>query len=348
MGQLDPAAGLARDGRPPRRAVDLSGFMFSGKSAVSDLLRECDRVLVPNYRTEFDLLRIGGGLIDLENAVVDWSPIRTQSALTRFERTVQRLAATPAFPANLVTTGFGYARQYPGILEGARRFVDEIVDVAWSTPWPFDDLDDGPVATFTRKLRSRFGAAPRRSYRLVSAERFPGAASAFVSSLLWQGADPSRYDLVVTHNALEPFDPARHLHLLGPGARSIVVDRDPRDIYATAITTQVGFNDDLEFYRRIAGAHDVETFIRRHQAYRRACAPANDRVLRLRFEDVALRYDETVARVLEFLELPSTAHVARGSHLDPERTRANIGIWRAPALAAYAADFARIEAECGA
>jgi hypothetical protein len=84
--------------------VDLSGFMFSGKSAVSDLLREYDGVYVPGYREEFDLLRMAGGLIDLANAVDDWSPIRTHAALDRFERLTRRMADAPRFPRNLFTT----------------------------------------------------------------------------------------------------------------------------------------------------------------------------------------------------------------------------------------------------
>lgn len=79
------------------KIVDLSGFMFSGKSAASDILREFSGVFVPNYLVEFDLLRMPGGLIDLKNAVMDWSPVRTYGAVCRFSDLVDSFAILPAF-----------------------------------------------------------------------------------------------------------------------------------------------------------------------------------------------------------------------------------------------------------
>ena len=67
------------------RFLDLSGFIVSGKQAYSDLLREFDGFLVPEAEREFELIRIQGGIRDLENALVeDWSPIRADAALRRF------------------------------------------------------------------------------------------------------------------------------------------------------------------------------------------------------------------------------------------------------------------------
>ena len=48
------------------QVVDLSGFSFSGKSALSDLLKEVDGIFVPPNDVEFDLIRISGGIISLD------------------------------------------------------------------------------------------------------------------------------------------------------------------------------------------------------------------------------------------------------------------------------------------
>lgn len=328
------------------RIVDLSGFMFSGKAAASDLLREFRGISVPNYRVEFDLLRVAGGLADLKNAVEDWSPIRTHAALDRFERTVRQLASTPGRLAKYVTTGYGYSKLFPRIEVLLDRFIEEITEVEWQTPWPYDDLTDGPIATFLRKVRTRAGKNKFREYRLVSKEKFLPAAQAFVHALLWEGVDLDSVHMVVAHNALEPFNPERHIDLLGPGARCIVVDRDPRDIYATAITTQTGFNDQLEFYRRIAGAHDVDVFIKRYLVYRRYTTMDESRVLRIRFEDLVRQYDETVAQIMTFLALDDADHTYRQMHFKPEQSARNIGLWRDAKLKSHEADFARIAEQC--
>jgi hypothetical protein len=328
------------------RVVDLSGFMFSGKSAVSDVLREFERFDVPHYRSEFDLLRISGGLIDLKNAVMDWSPIRTPAALERFERVANRLAATPGFPDKLFATGFGYSKRYPNFEAATREFIDAIVEVEWQTPWPYDDLNDSAIATLRRKILRRLGSVPYRRYRLISRQKFMAAVQAYVGCLLWQATDRARVDTLVTHNALEPFNPQANLDLLGPGAKSIVVDRDPRDIYATAITTQTGFNDDLEFYKRIAGAHDVDVFIARYRIYRESCAGQQPDVLRLRFEDLVSRYNETVGEIRSFLEVPAVQHAARGTIFKPEVARQNVGLWTSRALRPFEHDFVKIANAC--
>jgi len=104
------------------KVIDLSGYMFSGKSAVSDILREFNGVYVPNYLVEFDLLRMPGGLIDLKHAVMDWSPIRTFAAINRFDKLVNRLACSPKFPQKLFKTGYGYNQRYPNILQLKDQF----------------------------------------------------------------------------------------------------------------------------------------------------------------------------------------------------------------------------------
>ena len=50
---------------------DLSGYMFSVKSSVIDLIREFKGYYVPNYRYEFPLIRIQNGIMDLEKALID-------------------------------------------------------------------------------------------------------------------------------------------------------------------------------------------------------------------------------------------------------------------------------------
>jgi len=328
------------------KVLDLSGYMFSGKAAVSDLLREFKGIHVPNYRVEFDLLRISGGLIDLRHALDDWSPIRTHSALNRFEKTIKKLAATPGFPQKFYSTGFGYARLYPDIIECLEQFLTESVTLEWETPWPYDDLEDSGLATFVRKLLGRVGHNKMRHYRLTFPDAFYPAAQGFVHRILTRDLNVAEYGILVTHNALEPFDPGKNLVLLGEKAQCIVVDRDPRDIYATAITTQQGFNDNLEFYRRIAGAHDVDTFIKRYNLYRSMINDLSDRVLRVNFEDLVTNYQATVDNVCSFLELGRTDHQEPYKYFDPERSRHNMELWKLKELEIFKGDFQRIFEHC--
>lgn len=331
---------------PQKRIVDLSGFMFSGKSAVSDILREIDGIYVPNYRLEFDLLRMAGGLIDLKNSINNWSPLRTHSALNRFEELVNKCATSPGYPAKLFKTGMGYEKIFPHIMDDLEKFLERITYVEWSTPWPYDDLYDGYIQTFFRKLFFKFEKNKIRRYRLIDKTVFLSAAQEFVKDLLLENSDENA-DIIVTHNALEPFSPEKNLDLLGNNSRCIVVDRDPCDIYATSITSQFGFNDRLNFYQRIAGAHDINVFIKRHNIYRYNISEYNgENVLRLKFEDVVLKYEETLVAVYDFLEIDEKRHKNKLLYFNPDKSKENIGLWRNKELNSFSDDFIRINNEC--
>jgi hypothetical protein len=289
-----------------------------------------------------------GGLIDLKNSVMDWSPVRTYAAVCRFDQLVNALALSPRFPEKLYKTGFGYTRDYPNIVRLKDEFLSSIMAVQWDTPWPYADIDDGPLETFVRKIYSKLSRSKSRKYFLVDKDSFIPAAQKFIQSLLIDSIGDDHPDIVVTHNALEPFLPSNNLDLLGDDAICIVVDRDPRDIYATAITSQVGFNDNLQLYRRIAGAHDLEVYIKRYLTYRRNIKLDDSRVLRLNFRDLVLDYDQSVQKICDFAGLAATTQVHRKAYFDPEKSRSNLDLWKREELAPYAADFSRIAAVCNA
>ena len=73
--------------------IDINGTGNSGKSTITDLLREFEGVFLYDHLFEFDLIRIQGGLIDLKHNIHDyWSPIRADYAVQRFMKTAKRLS----------------------------------------------------------------------------------------------------------------------------------------------------------------------------------------------------------------------------------------------------------------
>lgn len=328
------------------KIVDLSGYMFSGKSAVSDILREFDGVHVPNYLVEFDLLRMPGGLIDLKNAVMDWSPIRTYAALMKFSNLVDKIAIYPRFPVNLIRSGYGYSQRYPSLILSKNKFINSLVTCKWETPWPYADIDDGPFDTFVRKILRKISVHKKRNYLLVDRDRFEELAQEFVRSILLDGIQDKGLSALVTHNALEPFSPQKNINLLGKNALCIVVDRDPRDIYATAITSSAGFNEDVGLNRLIAGAHNVDIFIQRYLTYRRNTDFNDDRVLRINFKDLVLNYDYKIEEIRDFIGLQKSQHIHRKLHFNPELSIKNTEVWAQDSMSRYADDFNKIASEC--
>lgn len=320
--------------------LDLSGYGFSGKQACSDLIREFDGYQVEDAAFEFNLLRVPGGLLDLEAAVTDgWSFIRSDGAVRRFQRVVSRIA-TPnrlSRPKSwFQAIGWSWDDHYYGqFSELSRRFVDQIVEGSWKMEWPFAWVDEGAVEIFLRKLAVRLGIrkAAEFSLHLVRPECFHAAAADFLMELLRVRME-AQTRVIVLHNAFEPYHPERCFRFF-PVAKSIVVSRDPRDVFAEHAQT---------WYEPMR--IPCTEFIPRFRAYQElsggdGMAPG---VLRIRFEELTLRYDETVERILSHLGEPASVHVRKLSNFNPEVSRRNVGVWREQLRPA---DARRIEAELG-
>lgn len=369
--------------------LDLSGYMFTGKAAAIDLVREFAGYNVPYYRTEFPLIRVQDGIMDLEKALVDdWSPIRSDVAISRFLTLVKKLAQCETkwslHEEELV--GFGLDREFHGkFYEFAVAYVESLVSYSSEIPWPYASLNQSAVELLGRRLgthllgragrlargvirlpqrmprlltpqklrkaseigqafydeladQSRRVAAttgadngwPVITSRLAGGENFHDATQQFLERLLALQVSDANVHTIVMHNGFEPYNPARCLRYFRD-ARCIVVDRDPRDIYVTAVTPSKGFNDAAEVYRKIAGAVDSKTFVQRFLTLRRNTRVTSDppgRVLRLRFEDLVLDYECTLQKVYHFLGESAATHVQKGAFFKPDESSRNIGLWK--------------------
>ncbi|MDE1326591.1 hypothetical protein L9W97_15745 [Vibrio aestuarianus] len=310
--------------------LDLSGYMFSGKSAFSDLMREFDGYLVPDYRTEFDLVRVSGGLLDLRGCIVDnWSPIRADASVKKFKKTINVLSRTPKGFRKLYQSGFGYEKIYPNIDLATSKFISELICDSWRMKWPYALVDLDGFAIFKTKLKAKLEkkfAWPEVEFNLISGHEFDKKAQAYIKELLCYKL-PSNVDTVVTHNALEPYNPELGIDLFGV-AKSIVIDRDVRDIYMTSITLNPGYNDDVDTFKKISGSFNIDSFIKRQKLLRQIKPNKREtRVLRINFEDLVYKYDDTISEIINFLEIDQSKHVLKGMYFNPEASKKNTKLW---------------------
>ena len=313
-----------------QKFLDLSGYMFSGKAAASDLMREFEGFYLPNYRSEFDLIRMPGGLADLKRSFGEWSVVGVDDAVRRFDLVVKKMALSPKGIDKLFRTGFGYEKKYPGILAYTENFLASITDKSWSISWPYSMLTLTPMEIFMIKVKAILTNAspwPEVEYRLCSGDNFVDAAKLYVESVLTSGASDN-FHTVIIHNALEPFDPKRGFAFFND-IKSIVIDRDVRDIYMTGITHSDGFNDNVKLYSKILGSFDIDIFIQRQELLRRNTDYSECKnILRLRFEDLVCDYDGTLKKIVEFLDIDPLSHTNKFRYFDPKKSVKNVGLWK--------------------
>lgn len=306
------------------RCLDLSGYAFTGKHAVIDLVREFEGYHVPHFTFEFCLLRIQGGILDLKTALVDdWSPIRSDAAIRRFKKLVRRVG-TRNSRLNLRTwfeaTGLNYDEHFNHrFFELSERYLNELVDASWKAEWPYAMAEWSAPDLFWRRVKRHLGfkSAYAVEMYLAAPGDFIGATRRYLRDLLSSSVAPGT-KTVVMHNAFEPFNPYRSLDFFD-SAKCIIVDRDPRDNYVAGLS-----------YKPIA--LPAAEFATRYRLYRLAAERnlrPSDRILRIQFEDLVLRYEQTLKRILAFLGEDRSVHVRPLQYFDPAVSAKNVGIWKA-------------------
>lgn len=309
--------------------LDLSGYAFTGKHAVIDLMREFSGFCVAKFNYEFNIIRIQGGIRDLETALVDdWSPIRSDAAIRHFRRLVDRLASKNAWlkPSSWFhATGWNYEDFFHGRFRPRSvRYLAQLIDVEWKSNWPYPMAEMTGFELFRRKLLYRLGVNNAFDVTVVlanaDAETFLTLTRSYLADLLEAFAEGSGAHTVVMHNTFEPFNPGRALRYFDD-ARCIIVDRDPRDNYVAQISD------------RIYGSSRVspDVFVKRYRLYRRRAQRHPDppgTVLRLQFESLIIDYEGTLARIMDYLGLSPADHVDPRRYFNPEVSGKNVGIWR--------------------
>lgn len=302
--------------------LDLSGFTFSGKHAVIELVREFDGFSVPHFEDEFLLIRVQDGISDLENALVaDWSPVRCHAAIARFIKLIEICDRK----ATRTRIGYDYSARYNGNFRRlAEIFLTQIIDVKWDAKWPFAWHHLSTFELIKEKILAKLNIsnAFESTLYLASGKNFNQKVREFLEPLLTLTI-PKNCHTVVLHNAIEPYNPLKGLNYF-TNAQSINVYRDPRDNYIAAVTHS-------PLYKKIAGADSVDTFIRRYRLLMQYAEDARiDPVLvkRIQYEDLIFNYEKTVAEISEFLGKNRVAHSRKLAHFNPEFSRKFVGMWK--------------------
>ena len=313
------------------KVLDLSGYMFSGKGAASDLIKEFDGFSVPYRRSEFDLLRIPHGLIDLRCSLVDkWSWVRSDSAIREFIQIATTMGNSPQnIFQKLFIVGFGYNARYHRFNEATNEFIDSLTDDTWKMQWPYEMPSLYPAKYAWLRVKAKLKGIqpwPVIDFRLCSGADFDKYAKRYLQKILSLTGDINSHT-IVTHNMLEPYDPTSGFCFFDD-IHSIVVDRDVRDIYMTSLIHSDGFNDKVPVYSRITGAFNIDTFIKRQKILRsKTNYTHNDRVLRVQFEDLVVNYENTVKKIILFLDINQDTHVRKFKHFSPKKSAENIRLW---------------------
>lgn len=299
--------------------VAVNGFGYSGSSTIADILSEfdCTTVLAnvnkhgsQRDRTdtclETDFIRNAFGVFDLERAFMSRSQSQRDIAVKLF---MHLICYTYKFGENFYTDEF---------IRLTRDFIDSIVKFKIDTPVSFvfapyldsigevaPDLSEAgrchPVVSMLKDISVSEYRKLAKKYLVSFFKSIPSKKYLVLDQVLADGTcDLERYEDYVGKYKL------------------IAVYRDPRDVYVQS--RRCGYS---------WVAKNVDDFC---WWYRFQLAPyigrKDHRLLMLRFEDIVYRYDQSLAKIMDFLNLHSSQHINAGRGFLASASAKNIGLWR--------------------
>ncbi len=310
------------------KVIDLSGYSFTGKSAVFDFLSEFKGYRYHSKNFEFELLRTAGGITDLEQALVkNWSPVRSAEAIRKFKKLIKSYAGTNQLWSRLTSIGFQYDSYFPSFTKDSESYVNSLIEASWQSDWPFvlPELPLAYVIYLKVKSKLKFKTAFEFDVYLsrLSDEEFTALTQEYLQNI-FSSCMSSNDKAIVINNAFEPFFPFR-VHKYFSDPKSIIVDRDPRDVYMSAI--QQGVVGGTNVGKAVIGS-SVEDFIKRFLVYRKNNDNDGDNVFKISFEKLVLDYEVSKVSILNFLGEDESIHVSPKKHFDPEQSSKGIGLWK--------------------
>ena len=302
--------------------IGACGFGSTGSSAVTDYLKEYDSFQVLD-RIEFTWVSDVDGLIDLDYHL-SCPHSRTEDSIYSIERYKELCARKSQYFQKTGLSGTAF-----------QKSVDDFLNSIIQTSWKWDKPGNKPfwdrlcryflnrinyVSKWEIKHGRQWNKYPYEDvYLSVKPANFDEAARKHVHELLEGiGAD---FTKPIVMDQPFPGNNPQSCFKFFEDPYAVVVDRDPRDNYVFARTKLLG-------KWHLMPVEPVEEFVKYYRALRKnqPYTEPNERVMSIKFEDMVYHYDETTARLRDFLHLPENPNPK--SIFDPSISMPNTQVWK--------------------
>ncbi len=305
--------------------ICVSGYGKSGSGACVNLLKEFEHI--DGLENEFRIAKDPYGLIDLELSLVsNWEFVRHNVAIDDFLSYCVMLGREDGL-FNRTGKGFSKKLNVDFVLE-SEKYINRLTDYKYYGDTLLHRYKLSAAKSFISRIRSRFGLTNSMSmhFSKPTSEDFLFETINYIRRLYENYASDNNLRGIILDQSVSPNNIEKTIRYFDSD-RLVIVDRDPRDIYATMLKE-----------RRLLGAdrsqYDlVEKYIIWHKAIRSKltsnCLNSDPRcnILELRFEDFFVNYERVIETLKNFLEI-DFVHKDKGSRFNPETMSKHVGIWR--------------------
>lgn len=315
------------------KAVTITGYFATGSGAVYNLLQEYSSISdggLSAYEHIF-LYDINGVFETVDRLLYCNRLYNSNHAINVFRKEMKRL--------NNVDFGwFGGYRYLVGnkFMNIIEEFITEITEYTIKREWYGTFV--GRKYSFSRitkdivkfilgknKFNHNFGTyiamdkENKGEFSFASKEKLVKATRSLVEKyldIMYKKTDKT----IILNHLLQPQDAKRLEQFMPEDMKMIIVDRDIRDLYVYNKYTNVWGGNTFPT--------DVDDFISFMKSYRATeCKVDSNRILRVQFEDLIYKYEETVQKIEKFLEIDSLTHHLKKEVFVPEKSIKNTQIF---------------------
>ncbi|WP_373598492.1 hypothetical protein [Paraclostridium bifermentans] len=311
------------------RVITCASYGGTGSSAITDLLKEFSNIKSMGD-FEFAFLHEVDGVSDLQHYVVDdFHRLKTDEGLYRFLNLCYDLNYNQGYNKIIGNDKF---------YEISKKYVEDIQGVTWDGYWHMHRnrvsklkrrIIYGPDEIKLRVYRQIIGKFNDRykeftpefkksTIRLANIpyDEFIKHTKKYTSDFVNLFTQNQEFDFIALDQLLPPTNLNRYTNYFND-IKVIVVDRDPRDLY---VLNKVYWKEGW------IPTEDVETYIKWFELLRKNI-DSNSNVLRINFEDLIYKYEKTVEKIMNFIEIDKEKHEFKKQYFIPEVSIKNTKLW---------------------
>lgn len=303
-----------------KKLIVPTGYMGSGSSAVTDLMSEYENCSNEFKSYEYVFLHCPNGLFDLEDELMYGNnAIKSDYSIRTFYEQMKKLYDKKYWWVGNYKKIIG-----PQFMKYTQEFVDSITEFHFDGYWYMHQEPNfkmicklvlrKPIKIiFRNKLFNdkilKYNDGMKLSF--IEKKDFYKEANKYIYNII--NNISHNVDNVIMDQLLLPFNMYRVDNYFGDDLRAIIVERDPRDVFI--------LNKYVWKEKKISIPYptDVETFCKYYKKMRKSEHPTNSKkVLRVHFEDLIYKYEETVKTIENFVGFDSDKHINKKRRFNPD------------------------------
>lgn len=312
-----------------RKIIVPASYMGSGSSAVTDLISEFKNVNNRYGNFEYVFLHCPNGVFDLEDKLlVGNNALRSDEAVHTFLKTMKQL-----YNKKYWWVGNYQKRIGKEFYIRTEQYVDELSDFTFNDYWYYQENTNFRMfikLAFNKMIKFvTIGKVKLKKPLLYEKnffcypdkEKFYKITKKYINDVL-DMFDSSNQDILLDQLLL-PYNLFRIDNYFDDNLKVIVVERDPRDVFLSNKYIWSQKNDTVPFSR------DVKEFCKQYRMIRVMEKKSDsNKILRIKFEDLVYKYDETKNIIMNFLDYTEKDHVLPKSRFNPDVSIKNTQLFK--------------------